>query len=39
VTLAALDSLAREGSIPRSRVAEAIGKYGIDPAKPAPWTV
>ena len=39
VALAALESLAAEGAVPRSRVAEAIRKYGIDPEKPAPWTV
>jgi pyruvate dehydrogenase E1 component len=39
VTLAALDSLAKEGKIPAARVADAIRKYGIDPDKPPPWTV
>jgi pyruvate dehydrogenase E1 component len=39
VALAALESLAAEGALPRSRVAEAIRKYGINPDKPAPWTV
>jgi pyruvate dehydrogenase E1 component len=39
VTLAALESLAREGALPAGRVAEAMGKYGIDPNKPAPWKV
>jgi pyruvate dehydrogenase E1 component len=39
VALAALQSLAAEGAVPRSRVAEAIAKYGINPDKPAPWTV
>jgi pyruvate dehydrogenase E1 component len=39
VALAALESLAREGSVPPARVAEAIRKYGINPDKPAPWTV
>jgi pyruvate dehydrogenase E1 component len=39
VALAALESLAAEGAVPRSRVAEAIRKYGINPDKPAPWTV
>jgi pyruvate dehydrogenase E1 component len=39
VAVAALKALADEGAIPAGRVAEAIRKYGIDPAKPAPWTV
>jgi len=39
VTLAALKALADEGTLPPAKVAEAMKKYGIDPAKPAPWTV
>jgi len=39
VAVAALKALADEGTIPAARVAEAIAKYGIDPAKPDPWTV
>jgi pyruvate dehydrogenase E1 component len=39
VTVAALRALADEGAIPASRPGEAMAKYGIDPAKPAPWTV
>ena len=39
VTIAALKALADEGTLPAAKVAEAIKKYGIDPAKPAPWTV
>jgi len=39
VTLAALGALADDGTIPRARVAEAIAKYGIDPAKPEPVAV
>jgi pyruvate dehydrogenase E1 component len=39
VTLAALETLAKEGSVPVSRVAEAIAKYGIDPEKPNPARV
>jgi pyruvate dehydrogenase E1 component len=39
VTLAALKALADEGTIPARTVADAIKKYGIDAAKPAPWTV
>ena len=32
-------ALADEGTLPATKVAEAIKKYGIDAAKPAPWTV
>ena len=39
VTLAALKALADDGSIERSKVAEAIAKYGIDINKPNPVTV
>jgi pyruvate dehydrogenase E1 component len=39
VTVAALKALADEGAIKAGVVADAIRKYGIDPAKPAPWTV
>ncbi len=39
VTVAALKALADEGALPASKVADAMKKYGIDPAKPAPWTV
>jgi pyruvate dehydrogenase E1 component len=39
VTLAALKALADEGTVKPAVVAEAIGKYGIDPAKPNPTTV
>jgi pyruvate dehydrogenase E1 component len=39
VTIAALKALADEGTLPASTVADAIRKYGIDPAAPAPWTV
>ena len=39
VTVAALKALADEGSIERSKVAEAIAKYGIDINKPNPVTV
>jgi pyruvate dehydrogenase E1 component len=38
-TIAALKALADDGTIPASRVAEAIARYGLDPEKPAPWTV
>ena len=36
VAVAALRALADEGTIARSRVSEAIEKYGIDPEKPNP---
>ncbi|HEX2530745.1 MAG TPA: pyruvate dehydrogenase (acetyl-transferring), homodimeric type [Burkholderiaceae bacterium] len=39
VAVAALKSLADEGTIPASVVAQAIEKYGIDPNKPNPVTV
>jgi pyruvate dehydrogenase E1 component len=38
VVLAALRSLADEGVVPMSKVAEAIKKYGIDPNKRNPST-
>ena len=38
ITVAALKSLAEEGKIEASKVAEAIAKYGIDPNKPNPVT-
>jgi len=39
IAVAALKALADEGALPASRAAEAIARYGIDPKKPAPWTV
>jgi pyruvate dehydrogenase E1 component len=39
VVLAALKALADEGTLPASKAAEAIRKYGLDASKPAPWTV
>ena len=39
VTVAALKALADDGTVPATKVADAMKKYGIDPAKPAPWTV
>jgi pyruvate dehydrogenase E1 component len=39
VTVASLKALADDGTIPATKVADAVKKYGIDPAKPAPWTV
>ena len=38
VVLAALDALARMGSIPRQTVAQAIQRYSIDTQTVAPWT-
>jgi pyruvate dehydrogenase E1 component len=39
ITAAALKALADEGTLPAKTVVEAMQKYGLDPAKPAPWTV
>ena len=39
IAVAALKALADDGIIPARTVAEAIAKYGIDPAKPNPLTV
>jgi pyruvate dehydrogenase E1 component len=39
IAIAALKALADDGALPAARVAEAIAKYGIDAAKPAPWGV
>jgi pyruvate dehydrogenase E1 component len=39
IVLAALKALADEGRIDRSKAADAMKKYGLDSAKPAPWTV
>jgi pyruvate dehydrogenase E1 component len=39
VAAAALKSLAEEGTVPASTVAQAIKKYGIDPNKPYPPSV
>jgi pyruvate dehydrogenase E1 component len=39
VTVAALKALADDGTLPAAKAAEAMKKYGLDPAKPAPWTV
>jgi pyruvate dehydrogenase E1 component len=39
VVIAALKALAEDGEVPAAKVAEAVKKYGIDTAKPAPWTV
>jgi pyruvate dehydrogenase E1 component len=39
VAVAALSALAAEDKVPTERVADAIGRYGIDPDKPDPWRV
>ena len=39
IALAALKALADDGTIERTKVADAIAKYAIDPAKPEPTTV
>ena len=39
VAVAALASLAAEGTVPPTVVADAIRRYDIDPEAPAPWTV
>jgi pyruvate dehydrogenase E1 component len=39
VAVAALKALADDGAFTAARVDEAIEKYAIDRAKPAPWTV
>ena len=39
VAVAALDSLAEDGTVPAATVAEAITRYGIDPDKPDPSKV
>jgi pyruvate dehydrogenase E1 component len=39
VTVTALKALADDGKIPAAKVSEALAKYGLDPKKPAPWTV
>jgi len=39
VAVAALKALADEGTVPMAKVGEAMQKYGLDPSKPAPWTV
>jgi len=39
IAVATLSALAEEGTVPAAKVSEAIAKYGIDPAKPPPWTL
>jgi pyruvate dehydrogenase E1 component len=37
VVVAALKCLADEGTLPTQKVADAIGRYGIDAERKAPW--
>jgi pyruvate dehydrogenase E1 component len=39
VVVAALEALAREGTVPAATVAEAIAKHGVAADRPDPWTV
>jgi pyruvate dehydrogenase E1 component len=39
IVVAALKALSDDGEIPAAKAAEAMKKYGVDGAKPAPWTV
>ncbi|HKE42575.1 MAG TPA: pyruvate dehydrogenase (acetyl-transferring), homodimeric type [Casimicrobiaceae bacterium] len=39
IAVAALKALADDGTLPAAKVADAIKKYDVDAAKPAPWTV
>ena len=39
IVLGVLDALVREGELKSSVMVDAMKKYGIDPAKPDPWTV
>src|SRR5262249_22295180 len=39
IAIAALKALSDDGSLPASKVADALKKYGVDAGKPAPWTV
>jgi pyruvate dehydrogenase E1 component len=39
IAVGALRALAEDGALPPARVIEAMRKYEIDPAKPAPWLV
>jgi pyruvate dehydrogenase E1 component len=39
IVVAALAALADAGTIPRTRVAEAVARYGLAADAPAPWTV
>jgi pyruvate dehydrogenase E1 component len=39
IVVAALKALADDGEIPATKAAEAMKKYGVDGAKPPPWTV
>ena len=39
VATAALNALAQEGTLPKSKVEDAIAKYRLDPERPPPWQV
>ncbi len=39
IVIAALNGLANEDAIDRSKISDAIAKYGIDTEIPAPWTI
>ncbi|MEH6576873.1 MAG: pyruvate dehydrogenase (acetyl-transferring), homodimeric type [Amphritea sp.] len=39
VTVAALSALAEDGKVEKSVVTKAMQKFGVNPEKPAPWTV
>jgi pyruvate dehydrogenase E1 component len=39
ITIAALKALAEDGRIEAERVAQAMGKFGLDPDKPNPMTI
>jgi pyruvate dehydrogenase E1 component len=39
VVVAALTALGRDGVVPASKAAEALARYGINPATPDPWTI
>jgi pyruvate dehydrogenase E1 component len=38
IALAAIDALIGEGRLERTQLSEAIRRYGLDAARPAPWT-
>jgi pyruvate dehydrogenase E1 component len=39
VAIAALNALAAEGALPKSKVEAAIKKYGVDAERPPPWKI
>jgi pyruvate dehydrogenase E1 component len=38
VVIASLHALVRQGSAPRSTLAAALARYGVDPERLAPWS-